>query len=617
MIALLVSLLLLVLYVPSWAATYTATSCSSTHVQACLDGSSPCSGLTAGDTVQIPAGTCAWSSPVTWTAPANVTIKGAGSLTTIGGGGTTTIIDDYTSNAPLFDITVNASGVFRFAGITIQGGTGAIKDEEGVFRIIGASSTSTVRIDHATFDMHTYTTLSSQHMLTLINVKGVVDHCILNWFANGASYIYRSGPSLVGDEVWAAPTNFGTDDFIFFEDSQINALVVDASSIPSRLWDCNSGGKGVLRFSTLSFSSGGEVHATGHAGNDRSCRAHETYGNHYKRDINQDITGRIQRAFADTQGGTALIWGNNADTDSIQNYGTFSTTRRNTITYPQFPTPTGWGHCGPVSLATGTVSVSGTAVTKTAGTDFDTGWPVGTIIHIADATCEGTAGQEPADGPGCGIASVNSTTSITLANGGHTGGDLTGKTYTTGSAWDGNTDDYGYPCLDQTGRGEGDLLVGSHPTKVNDTTGTIAWPNQALEPLYFWKNSGTPTSGAYSNGSPNLIVADRDYYAQASGIQTSSSSPFNGTTGTGWGTLANRPSTCTTGVGYFATDQGAWNVSMSNPEGVQQSGADGLLYKCTSTNTWSLYYTPYTYPHPLATATPTTKGHHGRGKGHR
>src|SRR4029077_6545981 len=27
--------------------------------------------------------------------------------------------------------------------------------------------------------------------------------------------------------------------------------------------------------------------------------------------------------------------------------------------------------------------------------------------------------------------------------------------------------------------------------------------------------------------------------------------------------------------------------------------ADGVLYKCTAPNTWTLYYTPYIYPHPL------------------
>jgi hypothetical protein len=71
-------------------------------------------------------------------------------------------------------------------------------------------------------------------------------------------------------------------------------------------------------------------------------------------------------------------------------------------------------------------------------------------------------------------------------------------------------------------------------------------------------------------------------------------SSFTGAAGVGSGPLAARPATCTTGVAYWATDQGKWNS--------KHTGPDGELYKCTATNTWTLYYVPYPYPHPLRAA---------------
>ena len=88
-----------------------------------------------------------------------------------------------------------------------------------------------------------------------------------------------------------------------------------------------------------------------------------------------------------------------------------------------------------------------------------------------------------------------------------------------------------------------------------------------------------------SIGTPYTITENVDYWNY--------NPSFNGATGMGRGILANRPATCTTGVGYWATDQGEWNSD--NP------GSDGQFYKCISNNNWQLYYTPYTYPHPLRT----------------
>ena len=154
---------------------------------------------------------------------------------------------------------------------------------------------------------------------------------------------------------------------------------------------------------------------------------------------------------------------------------------------------------------------------------------------------------------------------------------------------------YGWPCWMQPGRAP----AGGAPGYG------------VLSPIYSWLNVDNSTGGKvpieienpWGGSNPSVathIQANRDYYdAVSASAQTSATSPFNGTTGMGFGTLANRPTTCTHttapngenggGVAYWATDQGSWNAS----------GADGVLYRCGATNTWSLAYVPYTYPHPL------------------
>jgi hypothetical protein len=495
---------LLLSAVNAGAATITAASCSPSAVQAALNQAS------AGDTVSIPAGTCSWTSGVVWTAPANVTVRGAGDLSIPGGGDATVLVDDYASGSPLISITTNPSGTFRLAGITVRGGTGALK-ETATLLISGSSKQ--VRIDHIHLNMQAYSAaaLNSKPIRFAGPLNGVVDHNIFD--LGGLGWIHIQGDG-TGDSAWAAPAGFGGPDFIFLEDNDFNGDEVP--NLPGRYFatvsDCNAGGRFVVRYNRIVSASVGQTHPTGGAGRGRGCRAHELYGNVVTPAASFDPRAdEPPYAFSFMTSGAMLVWGNSAS-GVYKNFISLNVVRKSNSPYPQTATPNGWGYCG--------TSFSG-----------------------------------------------------------------------IGSSWDGNTSSTtGYPCLDQPGRGQGQLLSGQFPNAVNTATGTIAWPNQVLEPIREWLNTATIVPGwggsHLTNGAPGLLSANVDYY-----LYTSS---FNGIAGIGSGTRASRPSSCTPGVAYWSVDQGGnWNTTNSTQN-------DGTLDLCTSLNTWTnAVYTPFPYPHPF------------------
>lgn len=167
------------------------------------------------------------------------------------------------------------------------------------------------------------------------------------------------------------------------------------------------------------------------------------------------------------------------------------------------------------------------------------------------------------------------------------------------SAWDGNTNSMGYPCIDQTGRGQGDLLNGlNFPGALDSVTGTVTWPHNMREPWYVW-NETIASGHVYINPvwSGTQIMPDRDFYVPATS--------FDGSTGTGFGLASTKPTHCTAGPGgTYDTSPGggSWGTGFYETD-------TGLFRHCIATDTWDAGFNPVaTYPHPLIsaqTATPT------------
>jgi hypothetical protein len=178
---------------------------------------------------------------------------------------------------------------------------------------------------------------------------------------------------------------------------------------------------------------------------------------------------------------------------------------------------------------------------------------------------------------------------------------------TLASPFDGNTNASGYPCMDQIGRGKGAMISGYDALgRFNLGVLSTTKANQQSEPLYIWNNTrnGALSAGEAVYTDPGAVAPNRDYYNQ----DNTNCAPGGGScaAGVGRGTLAQRPASCSPGVGYWATDQGEWNST---------NGAtpDGRLYKCVSANNWAPYYMPYAYPHPLVSGAPAPAPDSGSG----
>jgi hypothetical protein len=501
-----------------------------------------------GDTVTIPAcaGGESWTSRLSITK--GITLQGAGIDSTV-------LLDDVpkgdsncASSNPMLSFAVNTPNTFRLTALTIRGSAAdTFVCQPGHVNIsgtAGSAGTKPFRIDHVKFDNQK--TVAIRTSLWLL---GVIDH---NNFGTGTTshkqgiVVFHQGwgGNSSGDGSWFAASSFGTADALYIEDNTF--------SDPSPSGACDLDAFGGARVVYRNNSGRCLVsHGTESSGRTRGVRQFEVYGNTFTPPLSLSDCMFYR-------GGTGLFYNNNCQQNGANVYTNLlrQTNDRDSDSFSP------WGVCagtGTYDSNDGVVYVSGTHTGGTVSNvltdstkDFTTACSGGSC-----GAGQGFSIRNVTKGWGSGIASVTPTTATNLTS-----------VFGQGRVWD-NADSYeirkAYPCIDQVGRGSGDLLSGSPPVPA-------AWPNQVLEPVYQWNNtkSGVANAAASTSGTVHILV-NRDFY--------NGTASFDGTSGVGYGLLAARPATCTPFVLYYATD---------TTKG----------YRCPVTNTWVEYYSgPLAYPY--------------------
>ena len=520
-----------------------------------------------GDTVEVPAGTVSWTSTLVLTK--DITLRGQ---TTVEGRDPrtfavkegTVIVDNVprerqgrggaqAKTTPLIYGRFSPEQRPRITGLTFKSGTVTGRGFTSALYLEGTCPR--LRIDHCSFDR-----LSRYNLVLRGNLFGVMDHCwAVNDSGNERFWITHEtyGGLNFGDGSWTDGPRFGSDQAFYVEDCAFIALKGKHGSV--------DGAGGMRRVVRHCYFRGGAavLHGTESGGRQRGSRMVETYENTF------DLRGSGRTGFLH-RAGTGLYWGNTFLTDRDFTRGCQLQAKRQLNPFRV------WGGAnGKNPLDSNDTEGNGTYVAGHAPHLF---WSGKSSKAGTDSVTQFGAGWKVNQWKDFEVTNVRTDqNSLILSN--------TSDTLSLAQAWSG-VGASGYApndpfviyrlaraSLDQPGMGKGDLVMGNPPTNKR-------WLNQQSEPLYSWLN--TRNGSDYGNfftlpvDAPfPTIQENRDFF--------NSVAKFDGSKGVGVGTRAERPAECAKGVAFWAIDE-------------------KRLYVATAKNSWTKYYEPFGYPHPLVGA---------------
>lgn len=268
------------------AATIAAASCSFADVSTAI------STAVAGDTVTVPAGSCAWSTTLNITKGLSLIGNGAGK--TILKKGDAAIITYRPSDA-------KANALFRISGFTFDfSGKGG----NGIELVSGNTliHQTKIRVDNNRFQNIAMGS-TQDHYIYYAGIYGVIDS---NFFGR-AFYPFRTPTAQTNDggrsmwNNWQGIVFGAPDNNMYFEDNVFEELT-DPGGVA--VTDCQEANRYAFRYNTINLSNGGWSLFDMHGNNFQqyACFGGEIYGNH--------VIGGGGGYFLDQRGGRVFVFNN-------------------------------------------------------------------------------------------------------------------------------------------------------------------------------------------------------------------------------------------------------------------------------------------------------------------
>ena len=324
-------------YSETHAATINAASCSQSDVSSAISSSSN------GDTVNIPNGSCSWTSGISTSK--EIVIRAQNYTPTDQGTMTRSVTITNNSGSPLFSMTSGNSFHVQISGIRFNEGSGS-----GNHVRMSGTGTKPPLLNDCAFEVKQRNGTSFDvAVVTWQSLGGVEWNSYYNGLASGASDgVGPNGASRVVN----SPRNWSTASTMGMADAGglVNVYLEDSTAVNvGQFPDVDRHGRAVVRYNTFDGAIYGQTH--GFTSGSFQGRHVEVYNNTFSvTNPNRNHSGRYYWIRA----GTFVFTENIVNNAIPQEYGNVSQViigdTAGLGTYPVFRQP-GWGHNGTTDVS--------------------------------------------------------------------------------------------------------------------------------------------------------------------------------------------------------------------------------------------------------------------------